>query len=193
MDNETRQQLTEHFIDLVEFLTRVLHVEALEEWRSIDMTIPQIKTMVLLQSVHRVRMGGIANYLGSTLSASTSIVDRLVDKGLVDRTSDPDDRRVVVCQLTESGYETINRFWQIESFTIDPIVQRLDSDQLENGCGGSRLDPTKGRRGASIGSRDASSAECSPGRSSSRVSATVSVDSGYTLQAGTLRNETIWL
>ena len=131
MDNETRQQLTEHFIDLVEFLTRVLHVEALEEWRSIDMTIPQIKTMVLLQSVHRVRMGGIANYLGSTLSASTSIVDRLVDKGLVDRTSDPDDRRVVVCQLTESGYETINRFWQIESFTIDPIVQRLDSDQLE--------------------------------------------------------------
>lgn len=131
MDNETREQLTEHFIELAEFLTRVLHVEALEEWRSIDMTIPQIKTMVLLQSVHRVRMGGIASYLGSTLSASTSIVDRLVDKGLVDRTSDPDDRRVVVCQLTEAGYDAINKFWQIEPDTIEPVVRQFDCDELK--------------------------------------------------------------
>ena len=129
--NETRQQLVAKFVDLADFLTRVLQVEALEEWRAIDMTIPQIKTLVLLQSVQRVRMGGIANYLGSTLSASTSVVDRLVDKGLVDRTSDPDDRRVVVCHLTESGMDAISKFWQIEHCKVDPLVKRLDCNQLE--------------------------------------------------------------
>lgn len=130
MDNESRQELIDKFIELVEFLNRTYHVGALEGWRAMDMTIPQIKTLVLLQNSHRVRMGGIARYLGSTLSASTSIVDRLVDKGLVKRDTDPDDRRVVVCELTDSGRDAISQFWQVEPTRVDPVVQRLDPDQL---------------------------------------------------------------
>ena len=57
-------------------------------------------------------MGVISNSLGSALSATTSIVDRLVEKKLVKRGSDPNDRRVVTCELTASGQEASERFWR---------------------------------------------------------------------------------
>ena len=100
MENKSRQDLIRRFSELVEHLNRAYHVEALEEWRKIDMTIPQIKTLALLENTNGSRMGVIAQHLGTTLSASTSVIDRLVDKGLVERIAQPGDRRVVVCKLT---------------------------------------------------------------------------------------------
>ena len=95
------------------------------------MTIPQIKTLVLLERVGPLRMGNIAIYLGRALSATTTVMDRLVEKGLVDRVSDPNDRRVVICQLTEAGEQAIKRFWQIGRERLDLLADLLDEEQLE--------------------------------------------------------------
>ncbi len=132
INDELKHELAERFIEHAEFLNRALHSGALEDWRRMDMTIPQIKTLILLQNMNRMRMGGIANYLGSTLSATTSIVDRLVEKGFVDRVSDPNDRRVVVCELTDSGREVIDQFWYVGLVRVEPVIQRLNVDQLES-------------------------------------------------------------
>ena len=95
------------------------------------MTIPQIKTLVLLERVGPLRMGNIAIYLGRALSATTTVMDRLVEKGLVDRVSDPNDRRVVICKLTEPGEVAIKRFWQIGRERLDLLADLLDEEQLE--------------------------------------------------------------
>jgi DNA-binding MarR family transcriptional regulator len=60
-------------------------------------------------------MGSISTYLGSTVSSSTSIIDRLVDKNLVERIPDPEDHRVAVCRLTPQGRESIEQFWAAEA------------------------------------------------------------------------------
>ena len=132
MDKVSTQELADRFTDVVEYLSLAHHTVALEEWQGIDMTIAQIKTMVLLQNMNGTRMGGIAAYLGSTLSATTSIVDRLVDKGLVERDTDPNDRRVVVCKLTNEGRDTIHQFWYIGTSRAEAVWQRLSYDQLKS-------------------------------------------------------------
>lgn len=129
-ENRTRQDLIRQFSDLVEFLNRAYHIQALEEWRDIDMTIPQIKTLALLENTNGSRMGVIAQYLGTTLSASTSIIDRLVEKGLVERVAEPGDRRVVVCKLTRSGRRTMRGFWQVGSSKVEPVARNLNDDQI---------------------------------------------------------------
>ena len=58
-------------------------------------------------------------------------MDRLVEKGLVDRVSDPSDRRVVICQLSESGKQAIKRFWRIGRERLQIVVDLLDEEQLE--------------------------------------------------------------
>ncbi|MDE0632399.1 MAG: MarR family transcriptional regulator [Caldilineaceae bacterium] len=131
MGEDRREELTDRFRELAEYLNRQLHTARLDEWEDLGMTIPQIKTLVLLGPLGPLRMGNIAACLGRALSATTTIVDRLVEKGLVDRISDPNDRRVVICKLTDAGEETLKRFWRIGRERLDPAANLLDEEQLE--------------------------------------------------------------
>jgi DNA-binding MarR family transcriptional regulator len=131
MQETRKQELTERFIELVEQINQCMHSRPLEEWPDLELTIPQIKTLTLLRHQGPQRMGSIATYLGSTLSSSTSIIDRLVDKGLVERVPDPDDRRVVICQLTPRGQEATEQFWRIGRTRVVELAERLDIEELE--------------------------------------------------------------
>ena len=131
MQDDRRQELTDRFTESAEYLNRQLHTGRLDEWKGLDMTIPQIRTLVLLERMGPLRMGNIAIYLGRALSATTTVMDRLVEKGLVDRVADPSDRRVVICQLSESGEQAIKRFWRIGRERLQIVVDLLDEEQLE--------------------------------------------------------------
>ena len=131
MQDDRRQELTDRFAESAEYLNRQLHTGRLDEWEGLDMTIPQIRTLVLLERMGPLRMGNIAIYLGRALSATTTVMDRLVEKGLVDRVADPSDRRVVICQLSESGEQAITRFWRIGRERLQIVVDLLDEEQLE--------------------------------------------------------------
>ena len=136
MKDNYKQELTDRFVELIEHLNRQMHNGRLDEWDALDMTIPQVKTLVLLERRGPLRMGGIARYLGTTLSATTPIVDRLVEKGLVERLSDPSDRRVVICELTAPGREATQGFWRIGRERILMAADNLEVEQLETALRG---------------------------------------------------------
>ena len=117
----------------VEYLNRQFHGARLDQWQQLDMTIPQVKTLLLLDEVGTVRMGGIARHLGTSLSATTAIVDRLVDRGLVGRGSDPADRRVVTCELTRRGRAAVEQFWRLDKNWLELVMSRLDEAELQAG------------------------------------------------------------
>lgn len=123
--------MTERFVSVAEHLNRQTHLHRLDEWETLDMTIPQMKTLVLLERKGELRMGAISMYLRRALSATTTVVDRLVEKKLVERSSDPDDRRVVLCHLTDLGRDTIDRFWRIGTDRIKAVAGLMEPDQLE--------------------------------------------------------------
>ncbi|HEU0020594.1 MAG TPA: MarR family transcriptional regulator [Dehalococcoidia bacterium] len=130
MQEAERQRLTDRFVELVEQINQQMHCRPLDEWEGLDLTIPQIKILALLQQGPQ-RMGSVSAYLGSTFSASTSIIDRLVDKKLVARTLDPDDRRVVICQLTPEGRAAMEKFWSISRLRIVELSECLTSQELQ--------------------------------------------------------------
>ncbi len=131
MEDTNNKELAERFIAVAEFLNRQTHLHRLDAWEELGMTIPQLRTLVLLEQLGPMRMGSISTHLGRALSATTTVVDRLVEKGYVGRSSDPDDRRVVLCELTELGRSTIDRFWRIGTDRIDRVMQVLDPEQME--------------------------------------------------------------
>ncbi len=69
-------------------------------------------------------MGELSSELGIPLSSATRIVDLLVDNDFVERINDPNDRRVVRIQMSESG----KRFSKI---AMEFVKQRIVS-LLEN-------------------------------------------------------------
>ena len=131
MHSDSRQRFADRFVVLVEYLNQQMHTGPKQEWDGMDLTIPQIKALAVLQLGGPMRMGKIAQQLGSTLSATSTIVDRLVNKGLVARNLDPGDRRAVVCELTAQGHEAVVGVWRIGRVRIDQVLERLDAEQLE--------------------------------------------------------------
>jgi DNA-binding MarR family transcriptional regulator len=65
------------------------------------MSTPQLKALLLISREKGIRMRELARRLGGSFSNATVLVDRLVDRDLVKRLADPQDRRVVLVRATE--------------------------------------------------------------------------------------------
>ena len=144
MVDEQRHQLEAKFITVAEQLNRQIHSGQMDEWEGLDMTIPQIRTLVLLERLGPVRMTDIAIYIGRALSATTTVVDRLVEKELVDRVADTNDRRLVMCELTDAGRQSLERFWRIGRDRLQMVADLLDDEELERAVDGLELGSNAG-------------------------------------------------
>lgn len=125
-----KDELTERLVDLVERISAQMRPEPGEEWSDLELTMPQFKAVCLLGRGPE-RMGNIAGYLSTSMSSATTMIDRLVDKGLVERTPDASDRRVVTCQLTPKGREEMDRFLRINELRLTRMAGRLTPDELQ--------------------------------------------------------------
>lgn len=131
MLNDYKEELSDRFMESVEYLNRQIHSGRLGGWEGLEMTIPQIKTLVLLERMGPLRMSDIAVHFERALSATTAVVDRLVEKNLVSRRSDPADRRLVICELTDTGRRAMAQFWRIGRERLQIVVDMLQVEELE--------------------------------------------------------------
>lgn len=132
MNTEHTQDISDRYLNSVEEINRIMYSGRLHEWQGMDLSISQFNTLVMLKQMGSMRMGMISYYLKNTLAATTSIVDRLEKKSLVVRTKDPEDRRVVICELTEEGQKATERFWRVAREAALRVAGKWDQEQLES-------------------------------------------------------------
>lgn len=128
MDGE-RQGLVERLIAVTDRMAAHSRKAAMEGWSDIELTMPQLRALGFLAHAPR-RMGDLAAYLGSSVSSTTSLVERLEGKGLAERMHDPTDRRVVMCALTVQGQELMDRFWRMQRLRLEAVADILTTDEL---------------------------------------------------------------
>ena len=126
----TKDQLTQKLVDLVDRMCAQMRPESDEEWSDLELTMPQFRAICLLGQGSE-RMGNIAGHLSTSMSSATSMIDRLVDKGLVERAPDASDRRVVTCQLTTKGREEMDRFMRVNQHLLTRMAGRLTVEELQ--------------------------------------------------------------
>lgn len=129
----TKQALIDRLTQATDRLSskmrRSIMQESMQDWSELDLTMPQMRTLGLLAHEPR-RMGEVAAYLGSSVSSTTSLIERLEGKTLVERVHNPVDRRVVMCHLTPGGQELIKRFWRLQRLKVEGIADLLDDAEL---------------------------------------------------------------
>jgi DNA-binding MarR family transcriptional regulator len=129
MDN-SKEQLVVRFAEALQGFLAQSRSRSLQEWTETELTMPQVRTLILLGHGPK-RMSDLASYLGSGMSSATSMIDRLVSKGLVERIEDESDRRVVTCQLTGPGQEIAERFLRLSLSRMESTADILTLDELE--------------------------------------------------------------
>jgi DNA-binding MarR family transcriptional regulator len=127
-DNEI---LIRHILKLSEDIYRTIKLSVPPDWLTSDMTVAQLRVLLILHAEGPSHMGSIASSLGIAVSTATGIVDNLVRKKLVKRGDDPEDRRLVICTLSPQGQETINRIWTLGQSQMKELLQDLSVEQLK--------------------------------------------------------------
>ncbi len=125
-----REAQIEHILQLGDKAFRELFPILPKEWLQLDLTMPQLKVVLLLFLSGPARMTEIATALDVSLATATGVVDRLVERDTVIRESQPEDRRVVLCRLSDKGQKMIGGLWQLARNRAKELLEAADSSQL---------------------------------------------------------------
>jgi DNA-binding MarR family transcriptional regulator len=100
--------------------------------RFVDTTLTnrQLRIMLNLRQRGRVPMHQVAAWLGARASSSTSFVDRLESRGLVERIRLDVDRRIIETGLTEGGQALVDRLLAAGAEGFETVLQALDESDL---------------------------------------------------------------
>ena len=130
MVDSQKQELVEHALQLGNKLFRGLLPAMPGELLLLDLTMPQLKVVLLLFLSGSSRMSVVASSLGVSLATATGIVDRLVERGIVLREAQSGDRRVVLCHLSEKGQKLIGEMWQSARQRAKELLEAIDASKL---------------------------------------------------------------
>lgn len=72
-----------------------------------SVSVPQLRVLVMLAAGSRMNLSAVAEGLGVNASNASRTCGRLVNLGLVDRQTDPHDRRHVSLALSRSGQRLV--------------------------------------------------------------------------------------
>jgi DNA-binding MarR family transcriptional regulator len=89
----------------------------------------QLHVLYMLDSEGTKSMTVLADALGVTLPNVTGIVDRMVERGLVERVRDEGDRRVVAVRTTAEGRNVLQEIDLVRRRTLGAVLELLTPQQ----------------------------------------------------------------
>lgn len=91
-------------------------------------TLPQFWALYYLSLKGKCKMKELSGHLGISPAAATGLIDRLIRQGLVRRSDDREDRRIVWIVLSPSGREMICRIRKQRAAAIKRVFGKLSAD-----------------------------------------------------------------
>lgn len=101
-------------------------------WLDLELTMPQFKLLLLIASEDGLRASDLALGMGVTPPTITTVLDRLVEHGLVRREDDRRDRRQVIARVTEEGAALLRHLGVYSSAEVAACVAALS--EAETAC-----------------------------------------------------------
>ncbi len=98
--------------------------------RSSELTVPQFRVLVYVNSYEGSSLWEVAHHMGLTPSTTSRLVDGLIMRGLMARVDDPADRRRVQLTVTDRGKTILDSTTQGTVSYLADILRRVDADDL---------------------------------------------------------------
>ena len=101
-----------------------------KDWFKSDLTMPQVRMLFLLAEYPGSRMSDLAKSLGISMPSATGIADQLVHKQLIERKPDVQDRRSILCCLTDNGIDITRNLTAASRSKSAIRLEPLSTDEL---------------------------------------------------------------
>ncbi len=126
-----KQKLIQSILDSQQEIGRYQVLGDIDPWLELELSTPQLKALLIISGAEDgLRMRPFAERIGASTPYATGIVDRLVERGLVERMPHPSDRRVVLVRLTGEGREFLERLSDSMRSMAVPLLEQMDEKDL---------------------------------------------------------------
>jgi DNA-binding MarR family transcriptional regulator len=125
-----KSEQIDEIIELQKKTNRVLGNFPAEPWMELGLTIAQLKSLFFIVDKEKTNFKKLAEALAVTPPNITGIIDRLVEQGLVSRTENPEDRRIILLQATEKGRNLLNTLKENRNIKMTQILAKLSTEDL---------------------------------------------------------------
>ncbi len=96
-----------------------------------ELTIQQLRVLGILAKGPGMAGSELGHRLGVSAPTASGLVDRLVEKGLLARVDDPDDRRIRRLHVTEDGRDVIRQTDSLVERAMIKVIKMMTLDDLE--------------------------------------------------------------
>ncbi len=128
---QSMDELVGHGLDLYRATARSLHELGSPAWHQVELSVAQLRALFALVDGGSMPIGRVASRLSIGLPAASSLVDRLVEQGLVQRREDRLDRRRTLAEPTEAGEALALRLRQGSREILRTWLEQLERADLE--------------------------------------------------------------
>ncbi|MBD2234514.1 MarR family winged helix-turn-helix transcriptional regulator [Phormidium tenue] len=95
------------------------------------LSLSQLRVLYFLRRRSQSSLSEVADYLDVTRPTMSVMVERLVQRGLVNRISDPVERRRIILTLTPAGAAEMERVYDATLQTVADRLEGLSEEQLQ--------------------------------------------------------------
>ncbi len=118
-------------LQLLEILRRGKPGAAFIRLNELNLSFSHLRTLHLLAPDKILSMKELAEQLDVTPPSLTAITRRLVQTGLVQRRTHPDDSRVVLLSLTEEGRQLFQQLYEEQLGRMEALLQGLSLEEQQ--------------------------------------------------------------
>lgn len=115
------EELARALLEIVPTVMRSIRSE-MHTSQGAELSVPQFRILNYVLLHESVSLSDIAEHMGLSLASMSKTIDGLVARGLIDRQTDPANRRKVAISTTESGIRALTT---ARSCTREAMMQRL--------------------------------------------------------------------
>jgi DNA-binding MarR family transcriptional regulator len=129
-DRATSEQLIDTIIADFRSSMGAMKCAMSERLVRLGISMAQLNIMYILHRDGEMTMSHLADALNVSLSNASGLADRMEERGFIERTRVPEDRRVVRVRITPAGTRVIEEHDAGTDALLHDVLDRLDPDQL---------------------------------------------------------------
>ena len=127
-DESLTDECAHEIIDVIPIIMRVIR-SRLREHGAVEMSIPHFRTLTFVYNNDGASLSDVAEHIGLSLSAMSTLVDGLVSAGLMAREENREDRRRMTLSLTRRGRAKLDSAYKAARVQLAKGLHHLSTDE----------------------------------------------------------------
>ncbi len=124
-------ECAKEILDVIPSVMRFIRSE-MRGHRSLGLSVPQFRALLRVGRIPGISLGEVAGHLGLAPASTSTLVDGLVQRGLVMRAASSSDRRRVTLSLTPEGLAAVDSTTRETQKAISAALAQLTAEQIRS-------------------------------------------------------------